>query len=123
MLTKIVFSIIIAAIAIFAGIFVVRKRPAAPPQPVTESNAPSIATDQPSVTGLTGSLIIVTKGGQIERVNLADSARRQLLKDDTLRLAKTAPGAKEIFTVTTATSSTANLNLYDPGSGKDRKAS
>lgn len=122
MLTKIVLPIIIAAIAISAGVFVVRKRAGVTPQPPAESNKPSIATDEPAATtGLTGSLIVVTKGGQIERVNLADSSRSQLVKDEKLRLAKTAPGAKQLITVTTATTSSANLNLYDPASGKTTK--
>lgn len=122
MLTKILLPLIVAAIAIFAGVFVVRKRNTLSPKLPTQTNEPKVSgEEQISNTGLTGSLIVVMKGGQIERVNLADGRGSQLTKDPSLRLAKTAPGAKQLITVTTATASTANLNLYDPASGKTTK--
>lgn len=122
MLTKILLPLIIAVVAVFAGVFVVSKRSNVAPTPATESNQPKISTqEQIKGTGLTGSLIVVTKGNQIERINLTDSSRSQLVKDDKLRLAKTAPGAKQLITVTTATNSSANLNLYDPATGKTTK--
>lgn len=121
MLIKFLLPLVIAFIAVSAGVFVV-SRGASTPQLPAQSNEPRVSTDeQTPATGLTGSLIVVTGGGQIERINLADGGRNQLVKDEKLRLAKTAPSAKQLITVTTATTSTANLNLYDPTSGKTTK--
>lgn len=120
--TKIIIAIIVAIAAVAAGALVVFRRAGAPQPPGQPTVGPRI--EEPSATpatGLAGSLVVVNKGGQIERINLADSSRITIIKDEKLRLAKTAPTAGQLVTVTTATASTANLNLLDPATGKSTK--
>ena len=120
--TKVIIAIVIAAAAVVAGGLVVARRQTRPKTETTAGTTlPSVKTEQTAATGLTGSLVVLSAGGKLERVNLADSSRGEIITDEKIRIAKVAPGGQQLFTLSAANASTGNLNLLDPASAKSTK--